>query len=42
MSMNKELKEENEFLKGFIESLEDLKAGRVKEVKWTPRKKTRN
>jgi len=33
--MNKEqrLKEENEFIKGFIRSLEDVKAGRIKEFK---------
>lgn len=36
MSMNKKEKkilEQNEFLKDMIESIEDLKAGRVKELK---------
>ncbi len=30
----KKLAEQNEFLKDMIESLEDVKAGRVKEVKF--------
>lgn len=36
MNMNKKektLKEQNEFLKDLIESLEDVKAGRIKEFK---------
>lgn len=29
----KKLQEQNEFLKGFLESLEDIKAGRIEEWK---------
>ena len=33
MNKEKKLKEENEFIEGFIKSLEDIKAGRVKDFK---------
>lgn len=33
MDEEQRLKEENEFIEGFIRSLEDIKAGRVKDFK---------
>ena len=33
MRREEELKEQNEFLRGFLRSLEDAKAGRVKDIK---------